>query len=338
MAKRLLTVDEIQGCWAIMPTPAKPNAFAVDARDTVDLDETARTVDRLIEAGVDGILTLGTLGECATLTWEEKRDFMATAVAAGRGRIPIFGGTSSLNTRETILQTREAARLGLNGVMLGPPMWCAPDVATVLQFYRDVAEACPFTAICIYANNEAFKFDFSRSFWAQVVEIPQVVTAKYLGVGALYADLELTRRRIRLLPLDVDYYAAARIDPDFCTAFWTSGAVCGPAPAIALRDAVSGAKNSGNWSAAKTLTSRIAQTYSMLFPKGSFKEFSSYNIGLEKARMDAAGWMNAGPSRRPYHIVPESYLEGARESGRRWAALHREIHASHKRTDVQIVK
>lgn len=325
MSKKLLTVDEIQGCWAIMPTPAKPNASDPHASDTVDLDETARTVERLIAAGVDGILSLGTLGECATLTWAEKRAFMATLAEVARGRVPVFGGTSSLNTRETIRQTREARALGIDGAMLGPPMWCAPDLATVVQFYRDVAEACPDTAICVYANNEAFKFDFPRPFWAQVSEIPQVVTAKYLGIGTLHADLNLSRRRIRLLPLDVDYYGAARIDPEFCTAFWTSGAVCGPAPALALRGEVAEAKRTGDWTAAKGLTDRIAASYRTLFPNGSFKEFSTYNIGLEKARMDAAGWMTAGPCRPPYHLVPEVHLAGARESGRQWAALHHEM-------------
>lgn len=325
MSKKLLTVDDIQGCWAIMPTPARADASDPAASDTVDLDETARVVEALVTAGVDGILTLGTLGECATLTWDEKRAFMATLAETARGRVPVFGGTSSLSTRETIRQTREARTLGIDGVMLGPPMWCAPDVATVVQFYRDVAEACPDTAICVYANPEAFKFDFPRPFWAQVAGIPQVVTAKYLGIGMLHADLELTQRRIRFLPLDVDYYAAARIDPDFCTAFWTSGAVCGPAPALHLRDRVAEGARSGDWAPARDLTNRIAASYRTLFPNGSFKDFSSYNIGLEKARMNAAGWMNAGPVRPPYHVVPQTYLDGAVTSGERWAALHREV-------------
>ncbi len=50
-----------------------------------------------------------------------------------------------------------------------------------------------------------------------------------------------------------------------------------------------------------------------------------YNIGLEKARMDAAGWMKTGPVRPPYQIIPEAYLEGARESGRMWAELNAEL-------------
>lgn len=308
-----------------MPTPAKPDASDWRAENTVDLDEAARAVEKLIAGGVNAIMSLGTLGECATLSWDEKRAFMATLVETARGRVPVFGGTSTLSTRETIRQTRAARDIGIDGVMLGPPMWCAPDVTTAVQFYRDVAEACPDTAICVYANPEAFRFEFPRPFWAQVSEIPQIITAKYLGVGTLLADLGASRRRIRFLPIDVDYYAAARIDPDFCTAFWTSGAVCGPAPVIALRERVAQARKSGDWNPAAQLSQSIGRTYQTLFPNGSFKDFSMYNIGLEKARMDAAGFMKAGPPRPPYHRVPKLYLEGAQESGRRWAALHQEL-------------
>lgn len=85
------------------------------------------------------------------------------------------------------------------------------------------------------------------------------------------------------------------------------------------------ARQSGDWTKAKALTDRIGMTYRTLFPNGSFKEFSIYNIGIEKARMDAAGWMKAGPVRPPYHIVPEHILEGGRESGRQWAKLAGEL-------------
>lgn len=324
MKKQLLTVQDIVGAWAIMPTPAKANGSDCSATDTVDLGEVERSVEALVSAGINGLLTLGTLGECATLTWEEKRSFIATVVEIVNGRVPVFGGSTSLNTRESIYQTRAMSRLGVDGVMLGPPMWCAPDVATAVQFYQDVAQACPDTAICIYANNEAFKFGFPRSFWAKVAEIPQVVSAKYLGIGALYADLNVTKRRIRFLPIDADYYAAARIDPDFCKAFWTSGAVCGPTPVLRLRDEIDNARAGGAWDAAKATTDAIGKTYQTLFPEDSFRLFSMYNISLEKARIDAAGWMKAGPCRPPYYVAPEIYLEGARESGTRWAALDQE--------------
>jgi len=320
----LLTVDDVHGAWAIMPTPARPGASDWRMEETVDLDETARVVEKLIESGVDAIVSLGTFGEGASLTWDEKRQFMATVVETVRGRVPYFCGTTSLNTRETIRQTRAAYDIGCDGTMLGLPMWQIADVPTAVQFFRSVAEACPEMAICVYANSETFKFDFPRQFWAQVCEIPQVITAKYLGIGSLVPDLNLSKRKIRFLPIDADYYAAARIDPDFCTAFWTSGAVCGPAPVLRLREEIAKAKKSADWTQARMVSEAISRTYATLFPNGSFKDFSTYNIGLEKARMNAAGWMNAGPCRPPYHLVPEAYLEGARLSGTRWAELHQQ--------------
>lgn len=324
MALRIAASD-VQGMWAILATPAKEDASSWRAENTVDLDETARVVEQLIAAGVNGILSLGTFGECATLTWQEKRDFIATAVETVRGRVPYFAGTTSLNTRETVRQTREARDIGIDGTMLGPPMWCYPDLATSLQFYRDIAEACPDTAICVYANPEAFKFDFPRPFWAQITQVPTVVCAKIVGIATIEADLRLTKGKIRLMPVDGSYYAAARVAPEDCTAFWSGGAMCGPAVPLALRDAVAKAKQSGDWSRAKEISDSIAAASAKLIPNGSFAEFSKYNIGLEKARINAAGWMKAGPCRPPYHLVPESYLASARESGKMLADLHAKL-------------
>jgi dihydrodipicolinate synthase/N-acetylneuraminate lyase len=324
----LLGANDIKGAWAIMPTPAKMGAESWRNTDTVDLDELARATEGLIDAGIDGILTLGTLGECATLTWSEKQAVMQTLVETVAGRVPLFCGTTTVNTRDTVEQTRYAYDLGVDGTMLGVPMWCAPSVDVAVQFYRDVAEAVPEMNICVYANPEAFKFEFPRPFWAQMASIRQVVTAKYIGIGALLADIRLSQKSIKLLPLDFDYYAAARMEPDFVDAFWTSGAVCGPTVATHLRDSVAAAKGSGDWSAVKAFNAKLGPTAAPLFPNGSFKEFSMYNIGLEKARMDAAGWMKAGPLRPPYHIVPETYLEGARTSGRMWAELYQELNAA----------
>lgn len=320
--RRLMSVEDVHGAWVIMPTPAKRGAEDWRARDTVDLDETARVVNALIDAGADAIMSLGTLGECATLTWDEKKAFMGVLVDAAHGRVPVFVGTTTLNTRDTIEHTRHAADIGVTGTMLGLPMWCIPSVPVAVQYYRDIAEACPDTAICVYANPDAFRFDYPSAFWTQMAEIPQVITAKYLGLGTLLRDINASRRRIRFLSTNGDYYGAARMDPEFCTAFWSSGAVCGPMVATGLRDEVARAKASGDWTRAKKLADATAAASAPLRPAGGATEFAKYNIGLEKARTNAAGWMNAGPCRPPYHLVPGSHLEGAAKSGRQLAELH----------------
>lgn len=319
-----LTAADIQGCWAIIPTPAKDNASDWRATDTVDLDETARVVDALIASGVDGILSLGTLGECATLDWEEKRAFMATLVEAARGRVPVFGGTSSLSTRQTVRETQLAFDLGIDGTMIGPPMWNKPDVGTAVQFFKDVAEAVPEMALCVYANPFVFKFDFPPPFWAQLAAIPQVVSAKTASAGTYLRDQKASRGKIRLMPIDAEYYAAARLDPETATAFWSSSASCGPAPAIALRELIAEAKTSGDWSQALALSDKIGQAILPTIVYGDFNEFQMHNISLEKLRMDAAGWLKAGPNRPPHHVVPDKIKELGRLGGEAWAALQRE--------------
>ena len=322
--KTRLTAADIKGAWAIIPTPATPNASDWRATNTVDLDETARVVEAMIASGIDGILSLGTLGECATLNWEEKRSFIATMVEIARGRVPIFAGTSSLNTRQTILETRGAFDLGADGTMIGPPMWNKPDIGTAVQFFKDVAEAVPEMAICAYANPFVFKFDFPPPFWAQVAAIPQVIMAKTASAGTYLRDQGASRGKVRLMPIDAEYYAAARLDPDTAVAFWSSSASCGPAPAIALRDLVIDAKQSGDWTKAKTLTDKITAAIMPTIAYGDMNEFQMHNIALEKGRMDAAGWMKAGPNRPPHHVVPDRIKEFGRLGGEAWAALQRE--------------
>ena len=325
MVRQLLKPQDIHGAWAIVPTPSTPDASDWRATNTVDLEESARMIERLIDAGIDGILSMGTLGEAATLTLDEKRAFMGAIVEAARGRVPVFVGTTCLNTRDTVALTQEALDIGATGTMLGLPMWCAPSLDVAVQFYRDVAEAVPEMNIAVYANPEAFKFDFPRPFWARVAEIPQVVTAKYIGVANIMSDMSAIDGRIKLLPIDFEYYAAARID-DNIDAFWSSGAVCDPLVTTTLRDLVAQARESGNWNSARAFHAMLAPTAAPLFPNGSFKTFSTFNIGLEKARMNAAGWINAGPTRPPYHLVPEEYLQGARKSGEMWNQIAHKIH------------
>src|SRR3546814_3458459 len=78
-----------------------------------------------------------------------------------------------------------------------------------------------------------------------------------------------------LLPIDFDYYAAARM-VDEIDAFWSSGAVCHPLVTTSLRDIVAKARVSGDWAAARALQARLGTTAAPLFPHGSFKEFSTY--------------------------------------------------------------
>jgi trans-o-hydroxybenzylidenepyruvate hydratase-aldolase len=318
-----LTADEIQGVWAIMPTPATADASDWRVQNTVDLDESVRVVEAFIAAGIDGILTLGTLGECGALSRPEKRAFMGAISEAARARVPVFAGTTSLSTRDCIDQMRDAKELGLDGTMCGPSMWNKPDVRTAVQFYRDIAEAVPELAICVYANPFVFKFDFPPAFWAQVADIPQVITAKTAGYASLVRDLKASKGRIRFMPIDAEFYGAVRLEPEHSRAFWSSGASCGPAPVIALRDFAEIARIGGDWSRVAKLTDEIAAATLPIICYGNMTLFQEQNVTLEKERMAAAGWMRPGPNRPPYHVPAEQAIEFARIGGKAWAELQK---------------
>ena len=117
-----LGLSDINGAWAMLPAPATRNAADWRQTDTVDVDETVRATEAMIAAGIDGLMTLGTLGECCTMTREERRTYMAAAIEAVGGRVPFIAGATSLGTRETIDMAREATDMGANGVLLGAPM------------------------------------------------------------------------------------------------------------------------------------------------------------------------------------------------------------------------
>ena len=323
-ATKLLRVDDIQGCWAIIPTPATADASDVNATFTVDLDETARIVEGMIAAGVDGILSLGTLGECGALNWEEKSAFIDKMVETAAGRVPVFVGTSSLSTRQTIWETREAQRFGANGTMVGPPMWNKPDVPMAVQFFKDLANAVPDMAICVYANTFVFKFDFPPSFWAGVANIPQVIMAKTATHGTYLRDSNAAQGKVRVMPMDSEYCPAARMMPETCTAFWSSSASCGPAPAVALRDIVNEAKETNDWSRAWELTAKMTQAVLPIICYGDMVAFQENNVALEKVRFNVAGWMNAGPNRPPHQVIPDNIIQLASQGGEAWAALQAE--------------
>ena len=231
---------------------------------------------------IDGILSLGTLGECATLNAKERRAFIATAVDAVRGRVPFFAGTTTLSTRDTIELTREASDLGADGTMIGLPMWCPADTPTGIEFVKSVAEASPEMAISIYANPGIFRYPFPPPFWAALSEIPQVVTAKLSSRMRMPSYVAASRNRIRMMPIDLEYYSAARIDPEFVTAFWSTGAVCGPKVVTTFRDEIAKAKQIGDWTRAKDLADQMTASTRPLFPHGDPEAFSRHGTSALK--------------------------------------------------------
>ncbi len=321
MALPKIQAEEIRGVLALMPTPAKQGADRWDSEKTVDLEEAARLTESFVSSGVDAILLNGTLGECATLTWEELQDFTDTVVNVVRGRVPVFAGATTMNTRDTIRRARAFSELGADGLFLGRPMWVALDDYGIVRFYRDVSEALPHLAIVLYDNPGAFKGKISPKAYAELAKIPQVVASKHMGLllgeDVFFSDLNAVQGRIRLLPLELEWYSLAKVAPEQVVACWSGFCACGLAPAISLRDAIF----AQDWDLAQSIHQDMEWATETFFPEGDFRKFALYSIQIDKIRDKAAEYFRPGPSRPPYTNLPASYEKGAAECGRRWKAL-----------------
>lgn len=338
-----VTGRDMRGVMAYPPTPALPGAERVDATDTVDLAETERMIRTLIADGVDAIALNGTLGECATLTLDEWKAFAACAAETAREAkpgFPLFIGTTTLNTRDTVSRMRYLADIGVTGTLLGRPMWGEMTGPVMERFYRDVAEAVPELAIVVYDNTAAFRGIIPRSVYRTLVQLPQVVAVKYAGgasVGFRYHnDMAHTGTSFPLMPIETDWMPAWEMyGEELVGMAWSSTTACGPAPVLALRDAL----REGRIEDAKWLTERLRWAHEPFLVGQDFMEFSKYNVPLEKIRVNEAGYIRVGKSRPPYtdEFVPEKHVQDTKDHIARYRQVVKEVAERLGRTHTEQV-
>jgi dihydrodipicolinate synthase/N-acetylneuraminate lyase len=126
---------DLHGILVAVSTPFTADAAAVD-------EETLRAqTDRLIGAGVHGLVATGTTGEFPTLTDAEYRRVIEAYVQAADHRVPVVAGVGALSTRAAVDLARHAEAVGADAVMLVPPFYGGVGWDTLVAFLSAVAEA-----------------------------------------------------------------------------------------------------------------------------------------------------------------------------------------------------
>lgn len=112
-------------------------------RENEDIDYPAASnlIEHLIANNCcDSLLIEGTTGEFNTLRFDERVEFFGFAKRAIAGRRPVVAGTGAASTRETILLTQEAERLGYDAAMVVAPYYCRPTQQGLYAHYKTVAQ------------------------------------------------------------------------------------------------------------------------------------------------------------------------------------------------------
>jgi dihydrodipicolinate synthase/N-acetylneuraminate lyase len=199
-----MTADDIQGVVGILPSPCTPDGDRWDAVDTVPLAEVEKMTRASVNAGIDILMTTGTFGEAATLTWSEVQTLVDCVVQNRAGK-PVFAGVTTLNTRDTIARARALVGIGATGLFVGRPMWLPLDQRQIVQYYRDIADALPGIPLVVYDNPHAFKGKILTGTYQELAKIPEVVASKHTGGPALEDDILAVRGALRILPLETGF-------------------------------------------------------------------------------------------------------------------------------------
>jgi dihydrodipicolinate synthase/N-acetylneuraminate lyase len=300
---------------ALPPTPLLPDADIFGSASTVDLDEAVRATRQLIHDGASSIGLCGTTGECASVTWPEKLELYAAVRDACEGRVPLFVGTTTLGTRETVEEMRVVRDLGVDGAFVGLPLWQTPTTENAVGFYADLAEAVPELPVLVYANSFFFKFDFSVTFWKGIAQSAPTTIACKVGFPFTAEILQAVEGRVNFMNGEGGTLGQAwRALPESVTAGWATSAAMGPEPWVCFFRKLAEGDKSGCESVLKDIEG-------VPLPIPDFSKFACYNVQLEKARIDAAGYMRCGPPRPPYTDLPDDWRAAAQTNGIEWARL-----------------
>jgi len=171
----------LRGTYTVMVTPFTADGSHIEEAVLRDL------VDWQIEAGIGGLIPLGSTGEVLSLSDEERRRVAEVVITQARGRVPVVIGVGAENPVQVARYARDAQDLGADGLLVIPPFYSTPTDDEVLAHYRCIDEAVAIP-IMVYNNPAITNIDMQPALIARLAELPNVAYVKE-------STLEVTRVR-----------------------------------------------------------------------------------------------------------------------------------------------
>jgi 4-hydroxy-tetrahydrodipicolinate synthase len=155
--------------------PALTTKFT--AADEIDWVAMEKHLAYQLDGGVHGLIVLGSLGENATLSAEEKLEMVRFFAQADRAGRPLLAGVAESSTRKAKEFVRAAEESGADGFMLLPPMRYASDRRETLTYLQDVAAATGLP-IMLYNNPVVYGTDLTPEDFARLADNPRFEAIK----------------------------------------------------------------------------------------------------------------------------------------------------------------
>jgi len=155
--------------------PAVLTPFAED--DSIDFKTFTLNLETQIEAGIDGIILAGSLGEASTLSVCEKNDLLIYSKEMVLDKLPVIMNIAEQSTKEAIKAANDAEQNGADGLMLLPPMRYKADDGETLEYFKTVAGNTSLP-IMIYNNPVDYKIMVTLDMFEELSTISNIKAVK----------------------------------------------------------------------------------------------------------------------------------------------------------------
>lgn len=155
--------------------PAVLTPFTDD--DSIDFKTFSTNLDAQIEAGVDGIILCGSLGEASTLSNIEKQSLLTYTKKVAPKTLPVIMNIAEQSTREAVSAAHEAEKNGADGLMLLPPMCYKADDTETTEYFRTVANNTGLP-IMIYNNPVDYRIMVTLDMFEELSSLANIRAVK----------------------------------------------------------------------------------------------------------------------------------------------------------------
>lgn len=155
--------------------PAVLTPFTND--DSVDFKPFQVNLEAQLEAGVDGIILGGSLGEASTLLNSEKAELLRRTKEYVQNKVPVIMNIAEQSTKAAVTAANEAERNGADGLMLLPPMRYKADDRETVVYFKTVANHTSLP-IMIYNNPVDYKIPVTLDMFEEMADVPHIQAVK----------------------------------------------------------------------------------------------------------------------------------------------------------------
>lgn len=215
----------------------------LDAAGAVNTTVLGDLVEHLVASGVHGLTPLGSTGEFAYLSMDQRLDVVRIVIAANKGRVPVVAGVASTNIRDAVAQTEAMIDAGADGILAILEAYFPVNDAGVEAYFTSIAQAAKGRPVVLYTNPQFQRSDLTLPV---IERLSKVENIRYIkdastNTGRLLSIIERTHGNMQV------FAASAHIPA--CVLMiggvgWMAGPACiVPKQSIALYEAA----QSGDW-------------------------------------------------------------------------------------------